>query len=69
MDKLHETYCMMLEVHQTNIQILKNQKTIMQHQDQNRRFPATETELNNFKKSLEETDNILRMITSGKYKA
>lgn len=61
-DQLREVYLMTLENHQANIQILKNQKGLLQQHisiPQNLLNPAD---------LIEETDNILRMITSGKYK-
>lgn len=64
-DQLREVYLMMLEVHSANIQILKNQKYIL------RQF-RTENPNKTFKQPnnlIEETDNILRIITSGKYKS
>lgn len=59
MDKMHEIYCMVLENNQVNIQILKNQRHLLQ-QCQGEPFEMKPTE-----SLIEETNNILRMITSG----
>jgi len=62
MDKIHEIYCMMLEVHQANIQILKNQKRILQNLSTTITTPAGST---SDEMLIEETDNVLRQIING----